>query len=140
MRKKNRTQKAGSEVSNLAPGGSTGSVKQKLRDFVNKIKQFLLTLPFVIGLLKVRDDISEKLRQLLLAFLDFLSPCWTFLFIKTPKNDGTKTKNETILIEMKNIITPNPFSEQPSDNGPTSSKSYGSKNSSKLRLRLNYES
>ena len=140
MRKKNRARRSDSAVSNLAPCRAFDSVKQKLRDDVKKIKQFLLTLPFVIGLLKVRDDIGEKLRQLILAFFDFLSPCWTFLFIKTPKNDGTKSKNETILIEMKNIIIPNPFSEQQSDNGPTSSKSYGSKNSSKFRLRLNYES
>ena len=133
MRNKNRTQKAGSEVSNLAPGGAIASVKRKLRDSIEKIQLFLLTIPFVIALLKVRDEISEKLRQLILGFFDCLSPCWTFLFIKTPKNDGTKSKNETILIEMKNIIIPNPFSEQQSDNGPTSSKSYGSKNNSKLR-------
>ena len=124
---RNRARTSDSAVSNLAPCRAFTSVKQKLRDFFNKIKQFLLTLPFVIGLLKVRDDISEKLRQLILAFFDFLSPCWTFLFIKTPKNDGTKSKNETILIEMKNIIVPNPFSEQPGDRCPTSSQSYGSK-------------
>ena len=127
MRKKNRARRSDSSVSNSAPGRAFDSVKQKLRDDVKKIKQFLLTLPFFIGLLKVRDDISEKLRQLILAFFDFLSPCWTFLFIKTPKNDAKKSKSETIMIEMKNIIAPNPFSEQQSDNGPTSSKSYGSK-------------
>ena len=134
MRKKtkNRARRSGSEVSNLAPDGAFTSVKRKLHDFFEKIQQFLLTLPFVIGILKVRDEISEKLRLLILAFFDFLSPCWTFLFIKSQKNDEPKSKNEAILIEMKEIIIPNPFSDPPSDNGPTSSKSFGSKKKFKL--------
>ena len=122
MRKKakNRPQNAASEVSNVAPSGASPSVKQKLLDFIEKIQQFLLTLPLVIAMLRLRDGISEKLRLLILAFFDCLSPCWTFLFVKTPKQ-----KKTTILIEMKNIIIPNPFSDEPTDNGPTSSKSNG---------------
>ena len=108
-------------------------MKQKLLDFIERVQQFLLTIPFVIGLLKVRDEISEKLRLFILAFFDFLSPCWTFLFIKKPKSnkDGVKSRRKTILASLKSVI-PDPFSDQPSDNGPTSSKSNRSKSFSPL--------
>ena len=88
--------------------------------FMDKFRQYLLTLSFVICLLKKRDEISEKLRQLILAFFDFLSPCWTFLFIhKSEPNEKRKQIIETYI--------PNPFQDEPSDNGQTDSKSLGSK-------------
>ena len=60
------------------------SEKRHLHEFIEKVKQYLLTFSFVIGLLRVRD-------------------------------------------EVKTII-PNPFADEPSDTGPTSSRSHGSKN------------
>ena len=66
------------------------------------------------------------MREKILAFFRFLSQCWT-VFKKPKPNDVNKSKKGTILIEMKNINVPNPSSDQPSDNGPTISQSYGSK-------------
>ena len=125
MRKK--TKNRGSKSSDLAPRRATRSLKQKLHDFVEKIQQYLLTVSFVIGLLKIRDEISEKLRQLILGFFDFLSPCWTFLFIH-------KSKRNKKIERVIETIAPNPFADVPSDNGQTSSKSHGSKIMNFLRI------
>ena len=76
------------KTKNLTKNGSESS-----DGFMAKIKQYLMSLPFVIGLLKIRDEISEKLRQLILAFFDFLSPCWTFLFIKKSNPDEYNNDN-----------------------------------------------
>ena len=102
-------------------------------------------------LLKMKDEISEKLRLRILAFFDFLSPCWTFLFVHKSKPDESTnvplriirsqdTKNNLVkyfvdrsfnFVSLKSAI-PNPFTDEPTDNGPTSSKSYGSKRSFKV--------
>ena len=107
-------------MSNLVPCQAVLSVKRKLHDAIEKIQQYLLTLPFIIGLLRIRDDISEKLRQLILAFFGCLSPCWNFLFIH-------KSKPNTKIRRVIETIAPNPFEDEQSDNGPTDSKSHGSK-------------
>ena len=138
MRKtKNRRKGASSKVSDLAPCRAILSVKQKLHDGIDKIQQYLLTLPFIIGLLRIRDDVSEKLRQLILAFFDFLSPCWTFLFIhkSEPKNEKIKRASKKIERVIETIV-PNPFVDEPNDNGPTDSKSHGSKKAVVTPLKL----
>ena len=122
MRKKTkkRRKRVGSKVSNLAPCRAFLSVKRKLHDEVEKLKQYLLTFPCVIRLLKRRDEISEKLKKFILAFFAFLSPCWTFLFIhKSKPNKKIKRIIETFI--------PNPFQDEPSDIGPTNAKSHGFK-------------
>ena len=121
MRKtKNRRKGASSKVSDLAPCRAILSVKQKLHDGIDKIQQYLLTLPFIIGLLRIRDDISEKLRQLILAFFGCLSPCWNFLFLH-------KSKPNKKIRRVIETFAPNPFEDEPSNNGPTDAKSHGSK-------------
>ena len=121
MRKKtkNRRKGASSKVSNLAPCRAVSSVKRKLHDGIEKLQKYLLALPFVIGLLKIRDALSEKLRLLILAFFACLSPCWNFLFMH-------KSKPNKKIRRVIEIIAPNPFEDEPSNNGPTDAKSHGS--------------
>ena len=139
MRKKtkNRRKRASYNVSNLVPCQAVLSVKRKLHDAIEKIQQYLLTLPFIIGLLRIRDHIGEKLRQLILAFFDFLSPCWTFLFIHKSEPQNEKIKRASKKIErVIETIVPNPFVDEPNDNGPTDSKSHGSKKAVVTPLKL----
>ena len=51
-------------------------------------KQKLNQLPAVITMKKKRDEISEKLLQLILRFFACLSPCWSYFFIGTPKKNN----------------------------------------------------
>ena len=77
------------------------------------IKRYISQLPFV-------QKTSAILLQYILACFAFLSPCWTFLFIKTP--DSKMAKVDTTVDAMGKII-PNPFVDQADENGPTNTKS-----------------
>ena len=65
---------------------------------------------------------SATLMNYILAFLACFSPVWTFLFIKTP--DSKMAKIDTTVEAMESVI-PNPFSDQPVENGPTNTKRHG---------------
>ena len=122
MRKKTKKRSKSPEVTNLS--------------MIEKLKAYFAQFPAFIAMEKMCDRISEKLLQLILALFALLSPCWSFFFIrKTPKrnhDNSWDTKHLTtstsvrlvssLSVSLNSIWTlPNPFSDQPVDNGPTNS-------------------
>ena len=104
--------KAKKRSKDVKPGVSDSTFKQKVKAFFKPMLLYLNQLPVVIALKKTRDKASEKLLQLILAFFAFLSPCWSFFFIGTPKKN----------YDNRIWFFPNPFSDPPVDNEPTNTK------------------
>ena len=107
MRKKAKKRSKGSES-----GVSNSTFKQKLKALFEPLLLYLNQLPVVIAFKMKRNKISEKLLPLILGCFAFLSPCWSFFFIGTPKKNN----------DNKNWFLSNPFSDQPVENGPTNTE------------------
>ena len=73
---------------------------------------------------------GAKLLHCILTFFACLSPCWTFLFIKTPESKMTKIDTNIEAIEK---WIPNPFSDQPVKIDATNTQRHGSKTTFNLR-------
>ena len=70
-------------------------------------------------LLKMRDGIRGRLRLLILAFLDYFSLC---LFIKSKPDQSTDVPLRIIRSQEPSKPSTNPSSDEPSDNGPTTTE------------------
>ena len=71
---------------------------------LKRVKQYLLSLPIIVAVLRLRDKISAQLLKIILGFFSCVAPVWNFLFLKTEK--------------------PENGSDEATENGPTGS--YGS--------------
>ena len=70
-------------------------MKQCFVKIKNKIKSKLANSPTYANFLRTRDKIADRIRVAILAFFDFLSPCWNFLCFATLNPDETnKAGNE----------------------------------------------
>ena len=83
------------------------SFKQKLTALFLPIQLYVNQIPAVVALKTnfkiIKDIVSEKLRQFILAFLAFFAPCWNFFFLGTPKpntdnSQDTKSSNTFVIL------------------------------------------
>ena len=77
MRKKAKKPSKSVEESDL-------SFRQKLIAYFLAFQLYVNQLPAVVAFKKMKARVSEKLRQLILAFFALLAPCWNFFFLGTP--------------------------------------------------------
>lgn len=92
MRKKAKKRSKKSE-----PGTGDLSFKQK-------VKTYFANSPAVIAMKKMRNIISDKLLKQLLACFAFISPCWSFFFIGTPKKYDDTSLGYKNLLEQKFLV------------------------------------
>ena len=77
-----------------------------------------------ISQLSVVQKASAKFLNCFLCCFACLAPCWSFWFIKTP--DSKMAEIYVTLESMELKVIPNPFSEKPNENNPTSTQRNGS--------------
>ena len=61
---------------------------EKFQRFYKKLKRKVTSTPAYARLLWIRDKLAKPILNGLLACFTFLSPCWTFLFIKKEDFNG----------------------------------------------------
>ena len=81
----------------------------KVRRIKVKIKKKVTTSPTYKTFLRKRDEVADCIRLALLAFFDFLGPCWTFLCIKTPDIDETTGISNEIRRIVIQLIMNKPY-------------------------------
>ena len=79
------------------------SFKQKLTALFLPIQLYVNQIPAVVALKTnfkiIKDIVSEKLRQFILAFLAFFAPCWNFFFLGTPKPNTDNSQDTNFLLQ-----------------------------------------
>ena len=82
-----------------------------------------------ISQLAVVQKTSAKLLNCILCCFACLAPCWSFWFIKTPESKMAESKMAEMYVTLESMelkVIPNPFSEKPNENNPTSTQRNGS--------------
>ena len=80
---KKRSKSASSKMWDLAPCRAYLVMKRKVKAYIDQLQQYLLTLPWIVTLLGVRDRASGCLLRGILGFFGCVAPVWNFFFLRT---------------------------------------------------------
>ena len=75
--------------------------EKETKSFMQKIKDKIKKSDTFVKFLRVRDKLAERILAALLAFFDAISPCWKFLFLKTPEEIENESSQRVIQFVRK---------------------------------------